>query len=160
MTGEGEGRRMATPMELHVGTSGYSYKEWKGSFYPEDLPAKEMLRFYASRLPAVEINNTFYRLPKASVLETWAEQVPEGFRFAIKASRRITHLKRLKGAEDETTYLLDTVETLGPRTVEAADATRCEHPDRNLRSPAAHQRPGNRRARRAAPGHDRRQIRR
>ena len=106
---------MATPMELHVGTSGYSYKEWKGSFYPEDLPAKEMLRFYASRLPAVEINNTFYRLPKASVLETWAEQVPEGFRFAIKASRRITHLKRLKGAEDETTYLLDTVETLGPR---------------------------------------------
>ena len=102
-------------MKLHVGTSGYSYKEWKGSFYPEDLAAGEMLKFYATKLPAVEINNTFYRLPKASVLENWAAQVPETFRFAIKASRRITHMKRLKGAEDETGYLLETVQTLGSR---------------------------------------------
>ena len=102
-------------MNLHVGTSGYSYKEWKGSFYPEDLKADEMLRYYGTQLPAVEINNTFYRLPRASVLESWAAQVPEAFRFAIKASRRITHLKRLKGAEDETGYLLETVKTLGDR---------------------------------------------
>src|SRR6266478_3571326 len=68
-------------MNLHVGTSGYSYKEWKGSFYPEKLPAKDMLSYYASRLPAVELNNTFYRLPQKSVVENWKEQVPEEFRF-------------------------------------------------------------------------------
>jgi uncharacterized protein YecE (DUF72 family) len=102
-------------MQLHVGTSGYSYKEWKGPFYPEKLRPADMLRFYAERLPAVEINNTFYRLPKASVLESWASQVPAGFRFAIKASRRITHFKRLKEAGDETDYLLRTTATLGER---------------------------------------------
>ena len=103
-------------MELHVGTSGYSYKEWKGSFYPEDLSNKDMLSYYGERLNAVEINNTFYRLPKASVLESWAEQVPDGFRFSIKASRRITHFTRLKeGARDPTEYLLSTVATLGDR---------------------------------------------
>ncbi len=102
-------------MQLHVGTSGYSDKEWKGPFYPEKLPPRDMLRFYAERLPAVEINNTFYRLPKASVLESWASQVPSGFRFAIKASRRITHFKRLKEADDETDYLLRTTAKLGER---------------------------------------------
>ena len=103
-------------MQLHVGTSGYSYKEWKGSFYPEKLPAREMLAYYGERLSAVEINNTFYRLPKASVLETWAEQVPDGFRFSIKASRRITHFARLKAESQEPTeYLLTTLETLGAR---------------------------------------------
>jgi uncharacterized protein YecE (DUF72 family) len=102
-------------MKLYIGTSGYSYKEWKGPFYPEQLPAKEMLRFYAEQLPAVEINNTFYRLPKTSVLRSWAEQVPDGFRFAIKASRRITHFKRLKDAGDETDYLLRTTSTLAER---------------------------------------------
>ena len=102
-------------MRLLAGTSGYSYKEWKGPFYPDDLPAREMLHFYASQLPAVEINNTFYRLPKASVLATWAEQVPEEFRFVVKASRRITHFKRLKDTGDETGYLLSTLETLGSR---------------------------------------------
>jgi uncharacterized protein YecE (DUF72 family) len=99
-------------MNLHVGTSGYSYKEWKGSFYPEKLPAKEMLSYYASRLPAVELNNTFYRLPKKSMVESWKEQVPATFRFSIKASQRITHFKRLKDVEDETKYLLDTVSVL------------------------------------------------
>ena len=78
-------------MTVWAGTSGYSFDEWKGWFYPEALPAKERLRYYAERLPAVEINNTFYRMPKAPVLESWAAQVPEGFRFVIKASQRITH---------------------------------------------------------------------
>lgn len=100
-------------MKLYAGTSGYSYKEWKGSFYPDKLPTAKMLQFYAQHLPAVEINNTFYRLPKAAVLNSWAEQVPQAFRFSIKASRRITHIKRLKEAHDETAYLLHTVETLG-----------------------------------------------
>jgi uncharacterized protein YecE (DUF72 family) len=99
-------------MKLHVGTSGYSYKEWKGSFYPEKLPAKEMLSYYASRLPAVEINNTFYRLPQRSMLENWKEQVPTNFRFSLKASQRITHFKRLKDVEEETKYLLDTASVL------------------------------------------------
>jgi uncharacterized protein YecE (DUF72 family) len=102
-------------MRLSVGTSGFSYAEWRGPFYPEALPASEMLTFYAGRLPAVEINNTFYRLPKRSVLEGWAGQVPETFRFAVKASQRITHQKRLKDAGDETRYLLDVTQALGAR---------------------------------------------
>ena len=101
-------------MIVYAGTSGYSYKEWKGHFYPEKLPAGEMLSFYAERLGAVEINNTFYRLPKESVLDGWAAQVPEDFRFSIKASRRITHFKRLKQTDDETAYLLRVLGTLGP----------------------------------------------
>lgn len=102
-------------MEILVGTSGFSYKEWKGRFYPEDLSNERMLAYYSGRLPSVEINNTFYRLPRESVVEGWAEQVPAHFRFVIKASRRITHFKRLKGAEDETGYLLRTVGLLGER---------------------------------------------
>ena len=101
-------------VKLWVGTSGYSYKPWVGNFYPEGLVAKDMLRFYASQLPAVEINNTFYRLPKESVLQAWAEQVPAGFRFVIKASQRITHVKRLKDAASETEYLLRVATALGP----------------------------------------------
>ncbi len=102
-------------MRIFVGTSGYSYAEWKGAFYPQDLPAKQMLAYYAQRLAAVEINNTFYRLPKRSVLEGWSAQVPDGFRFALKASRRITHIKRLVDAESETEYLLRTVQALGAK---------------------------------------------
>lgn len=93
-------------MKIYAGTSGFSYKEWKGSFYPEDMPAGEMLRYYAERLPAVEINNTFYRLPSERLLVAWAEQVPAGFRFVLKASQKITHFKRLRGAEAETEVLL------------------------------------------------------
>src|SRR4030095_14673492 len=99
-------------MKLHVGTSGYSYKEWKGSFYPEKLPAKEMLAYYSSRLPTVAINNTFYRLPQKSMLESWKEQVPRTFKFSVKASQRITHFKRLKDVQEETNYFLDTVTVL------------------------------------------------
>ena len=102
-------------MQLHVGTSGYSYKEWKGNFYPEDLPAKEMLSYYSRRLPAVEINNTFYRLPQATMIENWKEQVPDEFRFSIKATQRITHIKRLNNVAEETKYLLDTSGLLGER---------------------------------------------
>ncbi len=102
-------------MELRAGTSGFSYKAWKGAFYPEDLSDRKMLEYYGSQLPAVEINNTFYRLPKASVLEGWAEKVPEDFRFSIKASRRITHFKRLKRPVEETAYLVETVAVLGTR---------------------------------------------
>jgi uncharacterized protein YecE (DUF72 family) len=102
-------------MRLHVGTSGFSYKEWKGSFYPEDLSNKEMLRYYAERLPAVEINNTFYRMPRAEVLAGWAEQVPDAFRFAIKASRRITHNKRLEEPVEELDFLIGNLAALGPK---------------------------------------------
>ena len=102
-------------MKLHVGTSGYSYKEWKGNFYPEDLPAKEMLSYYSRRLPAVEINNTFYRLPQPAMIENWKAQVPARFRFSIKASQRITHIKRLNNVADETKYLLETAALLEER---------------------------------------------
>jgi uncharacterized protein YecE (DUF72 family) len=102
-------------MKLHVGTSGYSYKEWKGNFYPEDLPAKEMLSYYSRRLPAVEINNTFYRLPQPSMIENWKRQVPARFRFSIKATQRITHIKRLNNVADETKYLLETAALLEKR---------------------------------------------
>ena len=102
-------------MNLLVGTSGYSYKEWKGNFYPEDLAAKEMLSYYSRRLPAVEINNTFYRLPQASMVENWKAQVPESFRFSIKATQRITHIKRLKNCAEETKYLMETAALLGER---------------------------------------------
>ena len=102
-------------MRIRVGTSGYSYKEWKGTFYPADLPAKEMLSYYSRRLPAVEINNTFYRLPQPSMIENWKEQVPEGFRFSIKASQRITHIKRINNVADETKYLLETAALLEER---------------------------------------------
>lgn len=102
-------------MNLWVGTSGFAYKEWKGPFYPEDLSDKEMLAHYASRLPAVEINNTFYRMPSEKLLLGWAAQVPERFRFSIKASRRITHQKKLADAGEETGYLLRTVSVLADR---------------------------------------------
>ena len=99
-------------MKIYVGTSGYAYKEWKGKFYPEKISPKEMLRFYSERLAAVEINNTFYRMPKESVLESWAEQVPGGFVFALKAPQVITHLKRLRDVSEETGYLFRTLSVL------------------------------------------------
>ena len=100
-------------MDLRAGTSGYAYKEWKGSFYPDDLPSTRMLEFYASQFRSVEVNNTFYRMPTEKVLRQWAEQVPPDFRFVLKASQRITHHRRLKGAEESLSYLLDVCRTLG-----------------------------------------------
>ena len=98
-----------------VGTSGYSYDEWKGNFYPEKMPAKDMLRYYAERFPTVEINNTFYRMPKESLLQGWAEQVPDTFTFVLKASQRITHIKRLKDCGELLGYLFGVSATLGQR---------------------------------------------
>jgi uncharacterized protein YecE (DUF72 family) len=99
-------------MKLYVGTSGFGYKEWKGKFYPEKISPKEMLRFYSERLGAVEINNTFYHMPKESVLLSWADQVPDDFVFAFKAPQVITHLKRLKHVDEETEYLFRTLSVL------------------------------------------------
>ena len=99
-------------MKIYVGTSGYSYKEWKGKFYPEKISPKEMLRFYSERLIAVEINNTFYRMPTEGVLASWAAQVPDDFIFALKAPQVITHLKRLRDVGSETEYLFRTLSIL------------------------------------------------
>jgi uncharacterized protein YecE (DUF72 family) len=99
-------------MRVLIGTSGYSYKPWKGSFYPEDLPDAEMLRFYAGRFSTVEINNTFYRMPTRSLLERWAEETPEGFRFVLKAPQRITHRERLR-ASDSLGYFFETASAMG-----------------------------------------------
>ena len=83
-------------MQLLAGTSGFSYKEWLGKFYPEKLPMSEMLSYYARHFSTVEINNTFYRMPAEALLEQWAGAVPGNFRFTLKAPRRLTHIKRLK----------------------------------------------------------------
>ena len=103
-------------MRLLAGTSGYAFKEWKGPFYPEDLKDDGMLGFYAGRFPAVEINNTFYRLPREHVLLDWASQVPDDFTFAIKASQRITHHARLKPeSASAVEFLLKNVSCLASR---------------------------------------------
>jgi uncharacterized protein YecE (DUF72 family) len=102
-------------MVLRIGTSGYSYAEWKGTFYPEDLKPAHMLSYYAQRLGTVEINNTFYRLPTPRLLESWASQVPEGFQFVLKVSQKITHFKRLKDVDEEMGFLLGSARTLGAR---------------------------------------------
>ena len=102
-------------VRVWIGTSGYSYAEWKGNFYPEKMPAKDMLRFYAERFPTVEINNTFYRMPTEKLLSGWAEQVPENFTFVIKAPKRITHDKRLKECGELLTFLFQVTATLGSR---------------------------------------------
>jgi uncharacterized protein YecE (DUF72 family) len=86
-------------MPIYIGTSGYSYKEWKGSFYPADLPNKSMLRFYAMQFNSVEANSTFRGIPDVSAVRNWMEQVPAQFRFALKAPFQITHQKRLKGVK-------------------------------------------------------------
>jgi uncharacterized protein YecE (DUF72 family) len=103
-------------MKLLAGTSGYAFKEWKGSFYPTDLKDDAMLGFYASKFPTVEINNTFYRLPREHVLQDWASQVPDPFTFAIKASQRITHFARLKPeSASAVEFLLKNTSSLGNR---------------------------------------------
>jgi uncharacterized protein YecE (DUF72 family) len=104
-------------MKLFAGASGYSFKEWKGTFYPEKMKPEEMLAFYSSRLPTVEINNTFYRMPGASMLENWKATAPASFRFAIKASRRITHMSRLKAesSAESVDYLYKMLALLGEK---------------------------------------------
>jgi uncharacterized protein YecE (DUF72 family) len=102
-------------MRVLVGTSGYAYKEWKGTFYPEDLSGDAMLPYYASQFDTVEINNTFYRMPSAKSVAAWAGAVPDGFTFALKASQKITHFARLQNADEAVRYFCATALQLGPR---------------------------------------------
>jgi uncharacterized protein YecE (DUF72 family) len=102
-------------MRVFTGTSGYSYKEWKGRFYPEKMKEAEMLTFYAGRFPTVEINNTFYRMPAADMLRKWDEQTPESFTFVLKAPQRITHHKRLGDVDGDVGHFFDTAKALGPK---------------------------------------------
>ena len=102
-------------VRVAVGTSGYAYKEWKGTFYPEKLPPDQMLRYYGEQFPTVEINNTFYRMPSEKVVLNWASQVPDAFQFVLKASQRITHQKRLQDVGEELGYFLKTSSALGPK---------------------------------------------
>jgi uncharacterized protein YecE (DUF72 family) len=102
-------------MELLTGTSGFSYKEWLGPFYPEKLPSSDMLRYYSERFPTVEINNTFYRMPAETMLVQWAEQVPESFQFTLKAPRRITHELRLREAESHVAEFVRRAGALGSK---------------------------------------------
>jgi len=102
-------------MRLIVGTSGYSYKEWKGTFYPEDLPAAKMLPYYAERFDSVEINNTFYRMPEAKTLVKWKGEVPDRFTFVLKAPQRITHQKKLHDAGDDVRYFFEVATSLGEK---------------------------------------------
>ncbi|MEA2590409.1 MAG: hypothetical protein QOD62_240 [Actinomycetota bacterium] len=105
----------AAPGTLYAGTSGFAYQEWKGPFYPADLPAKKMLSHYASVLPSVEINYTFRRLPSDAVLEGWRSQTPEGFRLTLKAPQRITHIRRLVGAAGDVDEFVRKALSLGDR---------------------------------------------
>jgi uncharacterized protein YecE (DUF72 family) len=96
-----------------VGTSGYNYPEWRGSFYPEKYPTGKMLAFYADRFNTVEVNYTFYRMPTPPLLEGWARGTPDGFRFTLKAPRRITHDSKLRHCRELTHAFCGTAETLG-----------------------------------------------
>ena len=102
-------------MAIWVGTSGYNYPEWKGSFYPEKLPAAKMLPYYAERLATVEINYTFYRTPNKQILEGWDRATPERFRLTLKAPKRMTHDARLRDCAERLHFFLETAATLGPK---------------------------------------------
>lgn len=102
-------------MKVLTGTSGFSYKEWKGVFYPKDLPDRQMLAHYATRLSAVEINNTFYRMPKPELVEAWGAHVPQSFRFALKAPQRITHREKLRASEASVGTFLSSAHVLGEK---------------------------------------------
>lgn len=100
---------------IWVGTSGYNYPEWKGSFYPEKIASPKMLAYYAERLPTVEINYTFYRAPTPKILEGWAAQTPEHFKLTLKAPRRITHDQRLKDVAEPVARFFETARVLGSK---------------------------------------------
>jgi uncharacterized protein YecE (DUF72 family) len=102
-------------VSVRVGTSGYNYAEWKGSFYPADLSAAKMLPYYAARFPTVEINATFYRMPTAKTLAGWDAATPASFVLALKAPQRITHFARLRGVDEPLRLFCDTARTLGPK---------------------------------------------
>jgi uncharacterized protein YecE (DUF72 family) len=100
---------------IRIGTSGFSYKEWLGGFYPEKLPGPKMLAHYAQRLPTVEINYTFRAMPRREMLEKWAVQTPEPFRFALKAPQRITHLAKLKEVDHLVAHFAEVASSMGAR---------------------------------------------
>jgi uncharacterized protein YecE (DUF72 family) len=102
-------------MNIWIGTSGYNYPEWKGSFYPEKLPSAKMLPYYAERFPTVEINYTFYRAPNEKILDGWNRATPEQFKLTLKAPKRITHDRRLRDCGDLVRQFLETAATLGPK---------------------------------------------
>jgi len=102
-------------MKVRVGTSGYSYKEWVGSFYPPKMPANQMLRHYGERFGTVEINNTFYRMPTTTMLEKWTGEVPPDFRFVLKAPKRITHERKLQQVDDVVRFLIDASTVMGEK---------------------------------------------
>lgn len=100
--------------ELRVGTSGYAYKQWKGSFYPEKLSDKEMLVYYGRQFRTVEINHSFYRMPVENLIARWGEQVPAGFQFALKMNQKVTHIQKLRGAESTLKRFLEVASVLQP----------------------------------------------
>jgi len=100
---------------IWVGTSGYNYPEWRGTFYPEKIAAAKMFAYYAERFSTVEINATFYRMPTAATVEGWAKAVPAAFTFVLKAPQRITHFARLRDVDDPVRFFCDTARTLGPK---------------------------------------------
>ena len=102
-------------LNIRIGTSGWNYTQWRGSFYPSDMRPAGMLAYYAARFSTVEVNNTFYRMPRATVVEGWAAAVPAGFSFVLKAPQRITHFARLRDVDDPVRFFCDTARLLGPR---------------------------------------------
>jgi len=102
-------------MKIWVGTSGFQYAEWKGTFYPEDLPATKMLPFYAERFSTTEINYTFHRIPSPKTIENWSKLTPENFRFALKAPQKVTHFAKLRDCADTLEYFCRVVSALGER---------------------------------------------
>ena len=117
--------------QVLIGTSGWTYPNWKGIFYPEDLPSARFLEFYAKKFPTTEVNYSYYHLPRPATYEKWAAQVPEGFIFAVKASRLITHTKRLTGVEEPWRVFLQNAHSLGPRLgpilFQFPASFRCDH---------------------------------
>jgi len=103
-------------MESWIGTSGFQYAEWKGNFYPEDLPTAKMLPFYAERFNTTEINYTFHRIPSAKTIDNWNKLTPEKFRFALKAPQKITHFARLRDCADTLRYFHDVISGLGDKS--------------------------------------------
>jgi uncharacterized protein YecE (DUF72 family) len=102
-------------LKIHVGTSGYNYPEWRGTFYPDKLPASKMLAYYVERFTTVEINATFYRMPSAKTVAGWGAAAPAGFTYVLKAPQRITHFSRLRGVDEPVRYFCDAARTLGDK---------------------------------------------
>jgi len=102
-------------LKIHVGTSGYNYPEWRGTFYPDKLPASKMLAYYVERFTTVEINATFYRMPSAKTVAGWGAAAPAGFTYVLKAPQRITHFSRLRGVDEPLRYFCDAARTLGDK---------------------------------------------